>query len=202
MKAYKTNKLQKYKYFDWTQPVFTADTMNVDGIWYNLTASSTYSGQSYQKYRAFDGDITSKNYGWWTGNVTVSEEKPAWLCLQSDHKLKLTSVSVMNGVYTPDNFKTGFVQVSNDGVSWTNVATLTGTNTAGYVTTVDISVTEGYHYYRLYFTSDFADGVEIQEVTYTGQIAKEVETNDYDYSVVQNAYKMARGGNNGYLAFK
>lgn len=169
MKTVKTTKTYKYEYKNWTQPVFSSNELTENGVWYKLTVSA---GES-TAWKAFDGDTTTNQQCWWTGKVSVTESNPAWIQLECDYKLKLTSVDIMNEKYQPENPKTGFIQVSDDGMNWKNVGTFTGTNSSSYVTTVPLTVTEGYRFYRVYFTATWGEGVSLQEITYTGQIATE-----------------------------
>lgn len=177
-----------YKYSSWTQPVFTANNMNVNGVWYGLTCSQK-SADSVDAWKAFDGSTASNN-GWWTGNIDVTTSNPAWICLQCDHKLKLTSVKLKGDTKGPENPKQGVVQVSNNGTSWKDVGSFSfASNTAGLEVVCTLTPQEGYYFYRVYCTDEWADGVVFGEITYTGQIAKEVTSGNYDYSVSRTVCK-------------
>lgn len=171
MKAYKTNKAYKVEYKNWTQPVFSSNELTEDGVWYKLTASRGQGGA----FKAFDGDTTTNQRCWWSGKINLTNANPDWICLECDHKLKLTSVDIMNEKYQPENPKYGSVQVSDDGITWKEVGSFIGTNKASYVTTVPLAVDRGYRFYRCYFTENWADGVSLQEITFYGQIATVVE---------------------------
>lgn len=188
MKVYKTTKNILYKYNTWTQPVFSSNTLTQDGVWYKLTASREQAS-TVRAWKAFDGSTAGQNC-WWTGGVTVNEANPAWICLECDHKLKLTNIWLKGDTNGAENPKSVTIQVSNNGTSWTNVGSCSfASNAAGLESSTSLNVSEGYRFYRVYCTSKYADGVAIGEIKYTGQIAKEVTSGSYDFSVSRDVYK-------------
>ena len=139
-----------------------------------LTLSASH--ESTPAWYAFNGDKTTNDNCWWTYHGVTSTSNPCWIQLKSTIKLKLNQVVIRNEHNTPENFKTAYLQVSNDGSSWTNVVTISGTNTGGYETTVNFTVSDGYYYYRLYFTESYSSGgVSIQTITFSG-IAQNILT--------------------------
>lgn len=155
-------------YGAWTQPIFSSNTNG------GLTLSASH--ESTPAWYAFNGDKTTGDNCWWTNHGVTSTSNPCWIQLKSAVKLKLNQVVIRNEHQTPENFKTGYLQVSNDGSSWTNVVTISGTNTGGYETTVNFTVSDGYYYYRLYFTESYSSGgVSIQTITFSG-IAQNILT--------------------------
>ena len=148
-------------YGAWTQPIFSSNTNG------GLTLSASH--ESGPAWYAFNGDKTTNDNCWWTNHGVTSTSNPCWIQLKSAIKLKLNQVVIRNEHNTPENFKTAYLQVSNDGSSWTNVVTISGTNTGGYETTVNFAVSDGYYYYRLYFTESYSSGgVSIQTITFSG----------------------------------
>ena len=148
-------------YGAWTQPIFSSNTNG------GLTLSASH--ESTPAWYAFNGDKTTGDNCWWTNHGVTSTSNPCWIQLKSAIKLKLNQVVIRNEHNTPENFKTAYLQVSNDGSSWTNVVTISGTNTGGYETTVNFAVSDGYYYYRLYFTESYSSGgVSIQTLTFSG----------------------------------
>lgn len=148
-------------YGAWTQPIFSSNTNG------GLTLSASH--ESLPAWYAFNGDKTTNDNCWWTNHGVTSTSNPCWIQLKSTIKLKLNQVVIRNEHNTPENFKTAYLQVSNDGSSWTNVVTISGTNTGGYETTVNFTVSDGYYYYRLYFTESYSSGgVSIQTITFSG----------------------------------
>ena len=155
-------------YGAWTQPIFSSNTNG------GLTLSASH--ESTPAWYAFNGDKTTGDNCWWTNHGVTSTSNPCWIQLKSAVKLKLNQVVIRNEHNTPENFKTAYLQVSNDGSSWTNVVTISGTNTGGYETTVNFTVSDGYYYYRLYFTESYSSGgVSIQTITFSG-IAQNILT--------------------------
>ena len=148
-------------YGAWTQPIFSSNTNG------GLTLSASH--ESGPAWYAFNGDKTTNDNCWWTNHGVTSTSNPCWIQLKSTIKLKLNQVVIRNEHNTPENFKTAYLQVSNDGSSWTNVVTISGTNTGGYETTANFTVSDGYYYYRLYFTESYSSGgVSIQTLTFSG----------------------------------
>lgn len=148
-------------YGAWAQPIFSSNTNG------GLTLSASHESQP--AWYAFNGDKTTNDNCWWTNHGVTSTSNPCWIQLKSAIKLKLNQVVIRNEHQSPENFKTAYLQVSNNGSSWTNVVTISGTNTGGYETTVNFTVSDGYYYYRLYFTESYSTGgVSIQTITFSG----------------------------------
>lgn len=192
MKAIKTSKPYTEEYKAWTQPKFSDNMLVTGGVYYNLTASRTYS--THYPWRAFD-QSTASNNGWWTGNIDVTTSNPAWICLECDHKLKLTSVKLKGDTSGAENPKQGTVQVSNDGVTWKNVGSFSfASNAAGLEVVCTLTPQEGYHFYRVYCTDEWADGVVLGEITFYGQIATKTRQSNNKVLTVKyaNSIKMVR----------
>lgn len=188
-----------WKYVSWTNPIFTANVKEQDGVYYTLSANHYTDNEP--AYKAMDGDTTTSENCWWTnmyGGPTESD--PAWWQIKSDKKLKITNIKIHNEVASPVNFGTAIWQGSNDGSDWVNLANITGTNTAGYTTTVSLNPSDGYYYHRLLITASLpsnyaSSGVSIQEIELSGYIANEtVDKYDYDFTTVENLYYAFKKG--------
>lgn len=183
-KYYKYWKYEDVFDYPWTQPVFSANTLTDSGIDYTLTASH----ESQPAWWAFNGDSTTGDNCWWTAHGITSTSNPCWISFYSSTKIKLSQVDILNEHVSNENFQTGVLQASNDGSGWVDLATITGTNTAAYTTTVNVSTEIGYHYYRLYFTASYStSGVSIQTITLYGTkhsetVSVEGTSDDYDYT--------------------
>lgn len=175
-----------WKYTSWTNPIFTSNVKAQDGVYYTLSASHYTDNEP--AYKAMDGD------------ATTPENDPAWWQIKSSKQLKITNIKIHNEVASPVNFGTAIWQGSNDGSNWVNLANITGTNTAGYTTTVSLNPSDGYYYHRLLITASLpssyaSSGVSIQEIELLGYIANEtVDKYDYDFTTVENLYYAFKKG--------
>lgn len=174
-------------YEDWKQPVFANYYHYKDGVSYLLKASHN----SQPAWWGFNDNRTTNDNCWWTNHGATSETTPVWIQLQSTKKLKLNSVSIMNEIYTNQDFKKCTLQVSNNEIDWEDIATIEGTNTAGYETTKEFTVSEGYYFYRLYFTEAFSTaGISIQNIEFKGEILKELEGTKADSDFYKDDFQL------------
>ena len=190
----------------WIQPIFSSNTYKAFGGAIYTVSASHVSGIS-QPYRVFNGSLDANNE-WWTNHGVTSEENPCWWQMHSTVALVFKKITIMNENSTPQNFKTGYVQVSNDGTNWKNVCIMNGIDTpetgggnpGGLVpitidwnNTIDSFTTEeinlGFNYLRLYFVESFGTGgISIQlididaEQTYLDKFKK---ANNPAYSVTE-----------------
>lgn len=106
---------------------------------------------------------------WWTGHGVTSADNPCWWQLNSEYALSMRTVSIKNELGTPESFKHGKLQGSNDGVNWTDLLDLQGTNEAGYVSTWELPEDIDYYFaHRLWFDESFGTGgVSIQAIHMT-----------------------------------
>lgn len=145
----------------WTNPAMTSNSQ--DGYVASASVSSSASGSAI--YKAFNKDTTSSEDAWYTGSVSM----PQWIMLECPEAVRLTSCKIMNEVSTPENFKSGYIQGSNDGSSFDTLYTITNRpNTTGYSETYTFENTTYYKYLRVYFTATYSGGISIQEIEFKG----------------------------------
>ena len=143
----------------WTNPKMSSNSQ--DG--YVASASSTQTTNS--PYRAFDKDTTGQDLCWFTGSISM----PQWIMLECPEPVRLTSCMIMNEVKTPESFKSGYIQGSNDGSTFDTLYTITDrAATAGLQTTYQIDTNNYYKYLRVYCTATSGNGLSIQEIEFSG----------------------------------
>lgn len=146
----------------WTNPQITSNSQ--DGY---VASASTSASPSNGPYRAFDKDITGQDLCWYTGSVSM----PQWIMLECPEPVRLTSCMIMNEVKTPESFKSGYIQGSNDGSTFDTLYTITDrASTAGLQTTYQIDTNKYYKYLRVYCTATSGNGLSIQEIEFKGFI--------------------------------
>lgn len=153
---------------EWIQPVFTAPTLWSTDNYYTISASRTDG--SYYPYKSFNGDKTTGDSTWWTGDMgALTENNAPWIMLQSRVKpLYLTGVDILNESVSPWNYSQGEVQVSDDGVMWKTVAQLSDGVDAPVTVSTTWNIDKPYFYYRLRFTKGFKNGITAQDITFKG----------------------------------
>lgn len=190
----------------WVQPIFKSNTYKAFGGAIYTVSASHVSNES-QPYRVFNGSLGANNE-WWTNHGVTSTENPCWWQMHSTVALVFKKITIMNENTSPQNFKTGYVQVSSDGTNWKNVCIMNGINspetgdgnlgglvpiTIDWNNTIDSFTTEeinlGFNYLRLYFVESFSElGISIQlididaEQTYLDKFKK---ANNPAYSVTE-----------------
>jgi hypothetical protein len=153
---------------EWTQPLFSSANCSTEDNYYTISASQT-SG-TYYPYKSFNGDKTTGDSTWWTGDIgAITESNAPWIMLRSHYKpLYLTEVDILNETVSPWNYAEGEVQVSDDGNTWKTVSKLTPGTNAAVTTTTSWDLDKPYYYYRLRFTKAFANGITMQDVSFKG----------------------------------
>lgn len=174
------------EYADWIQPKFTAITLVQNFV--NYTVSSSHG----TAFIAFNGDKTTKENAWWSNHGNTTDANPCWLVFHADRKLLFDKVLIKNEIATANNFKSGFIQVSNDNINWINVGTLIGQNTAGLEMTFPINTNgQGYYYYRIYFNGSFSTaGISLQTIEFQGKIQNNLNTNSWISSTATSNVKI------------
>lgn len=106
---------------------------------------------------------------WYTNHGVTSKDNSCWWQVNSEYALSMRTVSIKNELSTPDNFKHGKLQGSNDGVTWVDLLDLQGTNEAGYISTWELPEDTDYYFaHRLWFDESFSTGgVSIQAIHMT-----------------------------------
>ena len=134
---------------DFEQPVLTGNG-TFGGDSFAVKADSEYSDSYRAAWKAFDGNTVLAD----TGNDQWHSYsgQPHWLAFYNPYPLKVSSVTVYNGGdnVLPLDWK---FQVSDNGTTWTDVASGTNTNTtAGSSWSFDIT-SPGWHKYHRFYTS-------------------------------------------------
>lgn len=127
--------------------------------------------ESGAAWLAFNGDWTTTEQCWWTGE---SVGLPQWIQMKSPTKKFIKSVIIENETATPVSPYAGNIYGSNDGTNWTLLKSFNreASNTVSYKTTHFIDSTDLYTYVRIEVTSSSSgNSVSIQEI--------EIEYEDY-----------------------
>lgn len=147
----------------WTNPQMNSNSQ--DG--YVASASVSSSISSTAIYKAFDKNLTAQDECWYTGPVSM----PQWIMLECPEPVRLTRCMIMDEVKTPEGFKSGYIQGSNDGSTFDTLYTITDrASTAGLQTTYQINTDTYYKYLRVYCTASYGSGLSIQEIEFSGFI--------------------------------
>lgn len=147
--VYKVAKSTKRNYYkNWTQPTLTSNTSNS-----SFVLSDQKSGAD--AFRAFDSDTNGTGWGV-QGTAGSFSGKSYWLQMVSDVGLNITNIAITNRKVSDNSTQAitkGYVQISNNGTSWTTVTNWTNSNTGGGATwNIPISYSGFYKYIRLYVT--------------------------------------------------
>lgn len=150
---------QKYISEDFKNQIMTAETTN------DWTATASNTNGSYSAWKAFNGNFTTSNDCWYSGNLS-STTTESWIQLQSPEANYIKSVYIKNEIETAQNFKNAIIQGSTDGSIWDNLYTITDRpNTVGYEETYTVNSNNKYNYVRLLITENYTtSGVSIQEI--------------------------------------
>lgn len=134
----------------------------------NFACSASSAHEEDPAYYAFDGDTTTEERCWWTGEVgQITPQNPAWITYYFPQAIVPTQVKIYNELASPCNIKNAVIQGSNDNSNWTDLYTITNSpDTTGYVNTCNIETNNSYKYFRVYITDgyDAQYGVSIQEI--------------------------------------
>lgn len=146
----------------WTNPQMSSNSQ--DGYVASASSSSGDSGSAI--WKAFDKDTTTPENAWWSGSVSM----PQWIMLECPEPVRVTSCMMANEVSTPANFKSGYIQGSNDGNVFDTLYTITNRpDTTGLQETYTFENNTYYKYLRVYCTeSHYGSGVSIQEIEFSG----------------------------------
>lgn len=176
-----------------TNKIMTSN--NTDG-W--VSQGSNEAGASWL---AFNGDWTTSEQCWWTGeNVGL----PQWIQLKRPDKKFIKSIIVKNEVASPVSPYAGQIYGSNDGTNWTYIKDFQremSNNATGYQTYELVDSAEPFMYCRLQITSSSSgNSVSIQEIQieYEDYIEyKETPdglriANQSQESVINNSYNLTK----------
>ena len=196
MKAYKGTITRYWKYQAWTQPILLANG-TIGGTSFACSASH----EGVPAWAAFNGDNTTGDNAWWSNHGATSESNPCWIAWYNPTPLKISQIVIQNEVHTPANFKTGYLQYSDNYIDWTTLQQVNGTNTAAYETIVNVNSSVSAHrYWRLYFVESFSSsGLAIQTIeNYAQQLVAGTPT-DYDFTTTETGTFGVKQNNNYYL---
>ena len=145
-----------------TQAIPTTFTSNtsIDGY----TINQSHGAGSYpQAWCVFNQNTTTGDYAWWTGNIGVSQDNPAWFSIEVPEAFIPKAFRVMNEISSPQNFKDAVFQGSNDGEVWDDLYSITDSpNTTGYIKLYEFDCNTAYKHFRMLFTASHASGVSVQ----------------------------------------
>lgn len=145
----------------WTNPKMSSDSQ--DGYVASASISSSSTGSAI--WKAFNKDTTTADDCWYTGSVSM----PQWIMLECPKAVRLTSCTIVNENKTPVNFKSGYIQGSNDGNTFDTLYTITDRpNTTGLKETYTFTNDVYYKYLRVYCTASYGSGLSIQEIEFSG----------------------------------
>ena len=156
----------------YSQPAIPTGFISNTSISGYVVNQSTGSGSYPQAWVVFNLDTTTPDYAWWTGNMGLSAENPAWISIQVPQPFIPSKIFIANEIESPQNFRNAEFQGSNDGTTWTTLHTITDSpDTTGYQQYIPISASSAYSHFRLYITSSYNSGVSIQAFTiYKGAV--------------------------------
>lgn len=168
----------------WTNPQMSSNSQ--DG--YVASASSDDHTLGAQIWKAFDKDTTTPEDTWYTGPASM----PQWIMLECPEPVRLTSCMIMNEVSTPESFRSGYIQGSNDGSNFDTLYTITDRpNTTGLQVTYTFDNNKYYKYLRVYCTASYgSSGLSIQEIEFSGYVKSEGAVHRLDVNV-ENSIKLS-----------
>ena len=186
-------KYYKYDYDTFTPPPLTADTNGaMGGSRFGVEASATY-GTNYA-WQVFDRADT----GWTSTTI------PCTLDIYNPNPINITNIHVQNSTIVNYGIKTGYISVSDDGTTWTQITTYSNTvNTAKGEWDISLSSNTEYHkYYRIGVSTQITSFIGIGELTLTSTERTIIDgtSSDYDFYVDEPVYRVITRNSN-YYAF-
>ena len=155
-----------------------------------LTAAGVTTGNS--AYRAFDKSYTGNDVCWYHNTL------PTWIQVQFKiEPKKINKIRIGQEIASPQFFKTYIIQGSNDGTTYTDIATFVENyHSAGQIYEHTFDNENSYSYYRIYFSDNSGGGgvsveeIELFEIDYTDVITyytKKSDTeNSFNIGMVEN----------------
>lgn len=155
-----------------------------------LTAAGVTTGNS--AYRAFDKSYTGNDVCWYHNIL------PTWIQVQFKiEPKKINKIRIGQETTSPQFFKTYIIQGSNDGTTYTDIATFVENyHSAGQIYEHTFDNENSYSYYRIYFSDNSGGGgvsveeIELFEINYTDVITyytKKSDTeNSFNIGMVEN----------------
>lgn len=156
-----------------TEGIYQNSLLDSNGTIGGNSDACTASHQNQPAWWAFDGDITTDDRCWWTGDIgQVTPSNPAWITYYTPVAIKPTKVKIYNEVATPANLKNAIIQGSNDNTNWDNLYSIVNSpDTTSYVGEYNLTTNNKYKYIRIYITDGYETsygGVAIQGIEIFG----------------------------------
>lgn len=121
-----------------------------------VASADSIDGTGYEAYRAFD-NAGSTTDAWISGSAASSYTYPHWIQYQFPTAQVVGGLHFKNYSTGSNGVKTFKVQGSNDGTTWTDLYSGTGTNAGGgTLQEFYFDNTTAYLYYRLYITEGYS----------------------------------------------
>ena len=156
-----------------------------------ITAAGVTTGNS--AYRAFDKSYTGNDVCWYHNTL------PTWIQVQFKiEPKKINKIKIGQEITSPQFFKTYIIQGSNDGTTYTNIATFVENyRSAGQIYEHIFDNENSYSYYRIYFPDNAHSGggvsveeIELFEIDYTDVITYYTKIadaeNSFNIGMVEN----------------
>ena len=144
-------------------------------------------------YRAFDKSYTGYEVCWYHNTL------PTWIQVQfKTEPKKINKIKIGQEIATPAFFKTYIIQGSNDGTTYTDIATFVENyHSAGQIYEHIFENENNYSYYRIYFPDNGGSGggvsveeIELFEIDYTDVITYYTKIadaeNSFNIGMVEN----------------
>lgn len=169
-------KYYKYTYSSWTRPNLSTYTNGTFTV--SANKETQYNSNPYKAWEAFDNSSST----FWRSGTTSG-----WIMFKNKNPLNVTSLT-WGYLY---NYPTsGTVEVSNNGVDFTEIKTWT--NNSGADFTINLTNnTEYYNYYKVNINGVNTDVIHLCElgITATEKVVIEGTASDYDFYEDIDVYK-------------
>ena len=187
-KIYIPNGWSDYDYYkcvcqDWTQPILTENGV-VGEDSFAVACEKQYNA-NVPAWKAFNGTIVAdtNNDRWQINSVTLGTYY--WIGWYNPTELKINTLQVYNG---QNSYHCGawYIAASNDNSTWITLKSGTNKNTGANTAwnPINLNMTKGYKYFRLYVQPTATNSMQIGEIQITAQeVIGVVEgtPDDYDY---------------------
>lgn len=141
---------------------FTSNT-SMNG--YVIDQDSFSYTSSPNAWQVFNGNESSRDYGYVSANKDISPENPAWFSISLPSAIIPYKICYCNEIQSPENFKTAIFQARNsDAEEWEDLLEITNPNEIAYRALLLINNEENkaYSQFRMLFTSAYNSMVTLQ----------------------------------------